>query len=258
MTAAWALVTDLDLDAANAHLAALEAAGLLGIVEEHGRATAYFPERRDDLPIPGRWEPVPDEDWNARWKEGIEPVTVGAVTVAPPWIDVPGALVIEPAQAFGTGHHETTTACLAALQEISLAGRAVLDVGTGTGVLALAAKRLGAATVIATDIEPVAVETARDNASRNGLEIDVRLGSADTDAGPYDVVLANLDTPTLTALAGDLAAALAPGGRLVASGISLERVAEACQALVSAGLDTEVRPGREWALVLAELRSQHR
>ncbi|MBA2530074.1 MAG: 50S ribosomal protein L11 methyltransferase, partial [Euzebyales bacterium] len=179
--AAWALYTELSLEEVNLHLAALEEADLLGVVEESGRATVYLRRRSDHLPLAGRWEPVPERDYNAAWRESIEPVTVGAVTIVPPWLPTPAdareVLVIEPAQAFGTGHHETTTGCLAALQELALAGRRVLDVGTGTGVLALAAARLGAAEVVAVDTDPLAVAAAARNADVNGVVVDVRAGS---------------------------------------------------------------------------------
>lgn len=246
----WALRTDVDLDAANLRLAELEEAGLLGLSEEDGRAVAWFPQRVDTLSLPGRWVEVPDQDWNAVWKAGIEPITVGAVTATPPWIDVPGALVVEPAMAFGTGHHETTAGCLSALQESAVAGLTVLDVGTGTGLLALAARQLGAARVVGVDNDPIAVATARENARRNGLELDVRLGSVEVADGVYDVVLANLDTATLVRLAGALAAKVAPGGRLVASGVGVARIEEAVRALAATGLAVEARPGDQWAVIV--------
>lgn len=252
MTESWALVTTVDLDTANLHIAALEDAGLLGLVEQSGRVTAYFDRRADGLPLPGRWERVPERDWNAVWKAGLRPVTVGGLTIAPPWIPHPGALVIEPGQAFGTGHHETTSACLGALQERPLDGARVLDVGTGTGVLALAARRLGAADVLGVDTDPVAVATARRNATVNGLAVRVLDGSVEAAPGRYDVVVANLDTRTLVALATALAARVRPGGRLIASGVAVEHTAEARRALLAAGLAPVVREGAAWALLVAD------
>lgn len=252
----WALMTEVDLDTANLHLGALEEAGLLGLVEEDGRVVAYFDRRCEGLPLTGRWEPVEDRDWNAAWKAGIEPVTVGAVTITPPWIEVHGALEIEPAQAFGTGHHETTTACLAALQEIDVQGKDVLDVGTGTGVLALAAKQLGARQVLAVDTDPAAVEAATGNARANGLLVEVRQGSTEVAPGHYDVVAANLDTRTVCELARALCARLADDGILVVSGVSRARVPEAAEALSAAGLAVEMREGLDWAVVTG--RPAHR
>lgn len=251
----WALRTPRSLDHVNVHLPALLAAGLLGMSEEDGTTTVYL-RQRTDVPIDGAWEEVREQDWNETWKAGIAPVTVGDVTVVAPWLDAPAGspvvLVVEPAQAFGTGHHETTVRCLAALQDHGVKGRSVFDVGTGTGVLALAAKALGAAQVLAADIDPLAVEAAAVNAARNSLSIDIRLGSADAAAGKqFDVVIANLDTTTLSRLAGDLAACVAAEGVLIASGVSNERMPEALAALRAAGLQAAADPGREWALVRA-------
>ncbi len=248
----WALRTRLDLEAVNVHLAELEAAGLLGLAEEAGAATAYFPRKVPGLPVDGEWSEVPDRDWSAVWKEGLRPVRVGALTVSPPWVDAgPQAVVIDPGQAFGTGHHETTTGCLAALQELELAGRSVLDVGTGSGVLAIAAARLGARRVVALDIDPLAVEAAGRNAAANGVDVEVRLGSADAVAGVFDAVVANLDTATLGTVARDLRARLGPGATLVVSGVSIERQQEAIAALGRAGLTPLARPGREWVVLIA-------
>ncbi|MBW3602045.1 MAG: 50S ribosomal protein L11 methyltransferase [Actinobacteria bacterium] len=239
----------------NLRLADLRRGGLLGVVEERGATTVYLTRRVDGLGVDGAWEPVARRDWAAEWREGLEPVTVGAVTVAPPWRrdDVTGAghvVVIQPGQAFGTGHHQTTRACLGALQELAVRGRRVLDVGTGSGVLALAAALLGAAQVVAVDVDPVAVAAARSNARDNGLSVDVRHGSLSA-AGdrPFDILTANLDTAAITCLAGGLAAALADDGTLVASGIEAGRQRPVTAALVDAGLRVTTRRDREWVLL---------
>lgn len=273
--ASWALRTTLTLEEVNAHLPALEDAGLLGIDESDGRATLWFPARPDTLlPVDGVWEEVADRDWNAAWRESLTPVVVGDVAVVPPWwgravaateraeTGRPGGsasrepsivLRIEPAQAFGTGHHETTARCLDALQRAPLAGARVLDVGTGTGVLAIAALRLGAAEAVAVDTDPIAVATAEDNAEANLDEparLEIRAGSVEAAPPPaYDVVVANLDTPTLRSVAGALVTALAPGGTLIASGVSLARTDEALDALAAAGIDAHAEPGAEWTLL---------
>ena len=252
--AAWALRTNATLDEVNVHLAMLSEAGLLGISEEQGRATIYLSRHVPDLGLEGQWERVEDRDWNAAWKAGFDPVVVGDVAVVAPWHDaVPQAgvtLVIEPAQAFGTGHHETTTSCLAALQALDLAGASVFDVGTGTGVLALAAKALGAGRVLAVDVDPLAVEAAAENARLNAIAIEVAEGSASSAAGAqFDVVIANIDTATLGSLAAELVAAIRPGGRFVGSGVSNERIDEAVAALGAAGLAVDAAPGVAWALL---------
>jgi ribosomal protein L11 methyltransferase len=250
----WVLHTTLTLDELNLHLAALESAGVLGMVERDGETSAYFAGRPDDLPVTGRWEAVPERDWNAEWKVGLEPVRVGGLVITPPWRATGDAaeVLISPAQAFGTGHHETTTGCVAALQELDLRGRSVLDVGCGTGVLAICAARLGAGDVIAVDIDPLAVEATADNAERNGVTVDVRLGSVEAaGAGPFDVVLANLDTATLSRGAPLLAERVAPRGTLIASGVSGERMDEAVAALSATGLSVWPRRGREWVVFVA-------
>lgn len=246
----WSLQLDVDFETANANIAQLERAGLLGLSEQDGQVTAWFAERVDGLPLGGRWVEVPDQDWNATWKTGIEPVTVRAVTVTPPWIDVVGALVIEPAMAFGTGHHETTAGCLDALQDAAVDGCSVLDVGTGTGLLALAARKLGATSAVAVDTDQLAVDAARENAARNGLDLDVRLGSVDAADGVYDIVLANLDSASLLQLAAALTTKVAPEGRLVASGVQLDRADDVARALTASGLAVDVRPGEEWAVLV--------
>jgi ribosomal protein L11 methyltransferase len=250
----WSLRTELDLEAVNVHLLDLEEAGLLGIAEEGGSTTLHFPARADDLPVPGRWEEVPDTDWHAAYRSSIEPITVGPLTVVPPWLGTPSAttLVIEMGQAFGTGHHETTTGCLAALLELELDGRRVLDVGTGTGLLAIAAARLGAAEVVGCDTDPLSIEAAAENAARNGVELALHLGSLDAvPPGGFDVVVANIDTATLSRLAPDIAARLARSGSLVASGVSIERREEAIAAFDAAGLPVLDRAGREWVVLTA-------
>lgn len=263
--AAWALHTDVSLEEVNRCLPALEAAGVLGLVEEDGTTTVYFPSPAEDLPLQGRWEPVADVDWSAAWKAGLDPVTVGAVTVAPPWAARPGDLVIDPGQAFGTGHHETTTACLDALQRLGapdasveeLASGAarlecsVLDVGTGSGVLAIAAARLGAPVVVAVDTDPASVAASRHNADANGVAVDVRQGSVDVASGRFGLVLANLDTATVSRLAPQLVERVMPGGTLVVSGISNEREEEATAALRAAGVAPTAHRGREWTTLVA-------
>jgi ribosomal protein L11 methyltransferase len=246
----WVYRTRLRLEEVNLHLEALESAGLLGLAEEAGRTDAYFPERADGLPLAGTWAEVHDEDWSQTWRAGLEPVTVGAIRIASPWLAREGDIVIEPGQAFGTGHHETTTACIAALQELDLDDRSVLDVGTGSGVLAICARRLGARTVLAVDTDPEAVAAARANAAANATAVEVRLGSPTVAPGSYDVVVANLDTATVCRLARELAVRLAAGGTLVVSGVSVERAREAEQALADQGLVCRTRLGREWALLV--------
>jgi ribosomal protein L11 methyltransferase len=176
---------------------------------------------------------LPDQDWIRKSQEGLPPVRAGRFFVygAHDAGTVPGgaiAIRIEAGLAFGTGHHETTALCLRALSELALARRFghVLDVGCGSGVLAIAAARLWRRVVIATDIDPVAVEVARGNAQQNGVGPLLRLAVADglmnpsvRAAAPFDLILANILAAPLTRLAPEICAGLAPGGVTVLSGL---------------------------------------
>jgi ribosomal protein L11 methyltransferase len=134
-------------------------------------------------------------------------------------------VVIEPAMGFGSGHHATTRLCLEALQRLDLRGRRVLDIGTGSGVLALAAARLGAASVLGVDVDPDALENARGNAALNAQPsaIEFRLADFRREAGlDADVVVANLTGGMLAASAGEVSRMVAQGGALILSGITTE------------------------------------
>jgi ribosomal protein L11 methyltransferase len=247
----WLLHLDADLDEVNRHWAVLTAAGMTGAAEVGGRATVYFADRVDTLALSGRWEYLADRDWNARWRAGLTPVQAGRWTVTPSWLatGAPDELVIDPGQAFGTGHHETTTACMGALDGIPVRGLALLDVGTGTGVLAIAAALAGA-TVTAVDTDTLAVEAATANAARNGADVSVAHGSVDLVRGRiFDVVVANLDSAALAALARPLHDVLAPHGTLIAGGVGNERCDEVRVALEGAGLDVVATPGDAWTLL---------
>jgi len=151
-------------------------------------------------------------------------------------------LALDPGMAFGTGLHPTTRLCLASLESLAdrgaLAGARVLDVGSGSGILSIAAARLGAASVLAVDVDPIAVEASAANVRRNRLacRVRVREGSAPTGERPFDVVLANLIASLLVQLADGLVADLRPGGTLLASGIFANREAEVVAAFASHGL----------------------
>lgn len=177
-----------------------------------------------------RIEPVeiPDENWAARSQRELTAVRAGSFIVAPPW-DVPAhpesgstIIVIEPSRGFGTGHHASTRLCLRALSKIDVRGARVLDLGTGSGVLAMAAAFRGAREVLAVDIDRDAIDAARESAALNRLPIAVEWRVADFRAGlpgaPYDLVLANLTGGMLIASAAVIMSLVAPEGTLVASG----------------------------------------
>ena len=162
---------------------------------------------------------VPDEDWAARSQASLRAVQVGRLIVTPPW-DAPITIVIQPSMGFGTGHHATTRLCLAALQRIELAERSVLDVGTGSGVLAIAASRLGAAGVTGIDDDADAIHAAWENLALNpGATVTLIVGDLrTTELLPADVVLANLTGGLLVASAPLLTKLAHARGHLILSG----------------------------------------
>jgi ribosomal protein L11 methyltransferase len=179
---------------------------------------------------------VRSEDWSSSWKAHFKPVRVGRrLLVVPSW-EEPHArpddivLRLDPGMAFGTGGHETTRLCLELLERIMdgmplTLSPAVLDLGTGSGILAMAAVRLGAGRVRAVDIDPQAVEVARENLAANGMEQLVECSTTPLEAltESYDVILANILAEELVRLAPNLVERLAPGGMLILSGILAEK-----------------------------------
>jgi ribosomal protein L11 methyltransferase len=183
---------------------------------------------------------IADEDWLEAWKASFTPIRIGRFLVRPTWSDAPpgDATVIEldPGMAFGTGLHPTTRQCLEALGARELEGRSVLDVGTGSGILAIAAAKRGARPVVGVDTDPLAVRAATENCARNEVRVDVRQGSAGDVEGRYDVVLANLVADVLIAAARDLHERVATGGTLIAAGIIGEREQSVVDAFRGVGL----------------------
>jgi ribosomal protein L11 methyltransferase len=198
---------------------------------------------------------VPDEDWAARSQAALRAVTVGALTIAPPWEVSVGSgfsrtIVIEPSMGFGTGHHATTRLCLAGLQRIDLRERSVIDVGTGSGVLSIAARRLGASGVLAIDDDPDAIAAAEANVklnqeSRIALEVaDFRVAKI----GQFDLVIANLTGALLIASADRLESLAIPHGRLILSGFMDHEEREVLRAFGRCALESRAQED-EWVCV---------
>ena len=269
----------------------------LALIEGEAVVRAYFPaplpqadrrvirRRLAALPLAGalprlRYAPVREDGWADAWKQHFRPLRIGRngrLLVRPSWDEearaAPGTVVVtlDPGRAFGTGQHATTRLCLEAIERLVRAGDAVLDVGTGSGILALAAARLGATTVHALDTDPEALAAARENAAHNALEdrIEVRAGSlgsawpslARWPAPPrsaYDLVVANISSAVVVELLPAAAAALVPGGHLVASGFLSEAAPRLEAAARAAGLvevsvshEVSVEQDDEWSALIA-------
>ena len=218
-----------------------------------------------------RLEPVDveDDDWARRTQADLPAIRVGRLIVAPPWdmpspdgIAAPAAtpppivIEIEPSRGFGTGHHQSTRLCLVLLQSRSLASQTVTDVGTGSGVLAIAAAKLGAAFVSAIDVDPDAIENARENISRNGVD---RIAEAhvrdltEPPLAPADVVTANLTGTLLARHAAALTALVRPGGSLIVAGFTIDEKPLVLEAFESAfTLMESAEEDDWWALVLVK------
>ena len=198
---------------------------------------------------------VHEEDWANAWKAHFPVLRIGRrIVIRPTWRrhrrepdDV--ILALDPGMAFGTGLHPTTRLCLAALESLADRGALgsggsdggparVLDVGSGSGILSIAAAKLGAREVLAVDVDPIAVDASAANARRNRLArvIRSREGSAPSGEGPFDVVLANLIASLLITLADGLVEDMRPGGTLLASGIFANREADVAAAFEGRGL----------------------
>ena len=188
---------------------------------------------------------IEEEDWLESWKAQFTPLRIGRFLIRPTWSDAradPGLIeiVLDPGMAFGTGLHPTTQQCVEALSTVALDGKGVLDVGTGSGILAIAAAKRGATPVVAVDNDPLAVEAARENTERNGVLVPVAEASAIDVPGRFDIVIANIVSPVLQLIAPDLVARLAPGGMLIATGISAPSEPQTRAAFLKAGLKTLV------------------
>jgi ribosomal protein L11 methyltransferase len=224
------------------------------LVEDLRRAMEAYPS----VELSAR--PIYEQDWAVSWREFFGVVeTGGRVVVVPSWVEhepADGQIVIrlDPGQAFGTGHHETTRLCLAMLDGLVRPGARVLDVGTGSGILAIAAVKLGAAAVDAIDIDPVAAEVAAANCAANGVERQVRVRAGRLEPGDiaaaYDLVVSNISPDANIGLVPVFERAVRAGGDLLLSGVlepDVPRVAAACAA---AGFEAvETRLERDWAAI---------
>ncbi len=203
---------------------------------------------------------VQQEDWENAWKQYYHPMEIGKrLAIVPGWETYDTRrvkILLDPGMAFGTGTHETTRLCLEVLDDLVKGGERVLDIGTGSGILSIAALKLGAATALGIDIDPMCVRTARENAQRNGVadrffaeEGDL----SDKAQGTYDILTANLVAAAILRLAPTVPTLLAPHGCLIASGIIDERKQEVIDGLTAAGLRiAQCKEERGWVCLVCK------
>ncbi len=209
---------------------------------------------------------VAEEDWTEAWKERLQVLHIGEhFVIQPSWLDYdrkPEDVVIrlDPGMAFGTGLHPTTQMCLRALEESMQPGLEVLDVGTGSGILAIAAAKLGAKSVLAVDDDPQAVAVARDNVIDNGVRERVRVvrGSLPEVSGSYDLVLVNILTRVIVELVeAGLAERMRPNAVLITAGITVDTTSEVLAAFERGGLAlVERRQQDDWVSLRARRATQ--
>jgi ribosomal protein L11 methyltransferase len=204
---------------------------------------------------------VDEEDWAEYWKKSYKPFRLGKhMVVKPGWEAFdprPGDRIIEidPGMAFGTGTHETTGLCVELVEELVRPGMDVIDIGTGTGILAIAAALMGAR-VLATDLDPIAVRVASENVAKNGFADTIRTRAGDLLEAvdeTADVVVANIIADVIRMLAAPVRAHIRPGGKFICSGIARERKGEVVEALDAAGYrNLDIRDRGEWTAIAAD------
>ena len=247
--------------------------GTLGVIEQKTAMVAYFPHTAEIDTITSELSViqalfdssgqehitfshilVPDQDWNATWQKSFTAIDIGErFTVLPPWEQPKDGkinIIVDPAMAFGTGHHGTTRTCLLLMEQLVTQTKPerFLDIGTGTGILAIAAAKLGFTQVLGVDTDQLAVDAAIKNCIVNKTEqVEIRSGSVAEVPGTYDFIAANLISLVLIKLAPEIAAHLAPSGIAVLSGMLTEQDEEVTAAMQMAGLKlVEKRVDGKW------------
>lgn len=231
---------------------------------------SFLRDRFTFLGIEVRTETVgrKESDWAEVWKKYYRPLPISdTVTVVPVWEkyeakDGEKLVYMDPGMAFGSGTHETTRLCAALIEDYMKPGDYVLDVGTGSGILAIAAAKLGAGKVNAYDIDPVAVRIAGENVAFNGVSDTVNCGvsdllrDVDLREGPYDFVSANIVADIILRMADDISRFVKEGGLLAVSGIIERQAGEVEEKLISKGFDLlDRRTERDWNSLLLKKRA---
>ena len=210
---------------------------------------------------------VPVQDWNEAWARSVKPFRIGRLVIRPSWEPVTLTprdleIILDPKQAFGTGHHATTRMMLEWLQEHIRGGEEILDVGTGSAILAMAAVKLGANSAIGIEIDPVAVDCAKEYVEQNGLLDQIELVCGTLADLPQEkrqdvgLVLANLDRQTVLSLGEDLASVAFGGARVLVSGILVEQESEIVERFSNLGLVCADRRDDEGWVVMQFLKPE--
>lgn len=229
------IIPAADISVQEILIARLEDEGYDGFLQEPGHLYAYIPEERFDTGVLeellSRWQlsftrqALPERNWNEEWEKNFQPVVVGRfcairASFHAPVPDVRHELVITPKMSFGTGHHATTHMMMQAMERLDLKGCTVLDFGTGTGVLAILAEKLGAKEVVAIDNDPWSIENARENIEENH-SVKIRLEKKDTitSGTTYDIILANINKHIILKELSSMGQQLKKGGVILLSGL---------------------------------------
>ena len=255
--------------------------GCLGVSESGRRIIAYFKDTHDitqlrdglksfksilehaglDPEFSFDYLYLSERDWNEPWKKRFIPIDVGEeLSILPPWERRPTGripLIIDPGMAFGTGHHETTKACLQLIERFSKTSPRdrFLDVGTGTGILAIGASRLGFKAVVGLDIDPLAIDAAKRNAELNSLQnVEIKEGTIAGLPGSFDMIAANLMSEILINIAHEIASRLNCTGIAILSGMLKGQEDDVLHAMKRTGLSsTEVQVDGRWVSLVLEL-----
>lgn len=257
----------------DAVMAALFEAGSQGVHEDGESLVTHFPPGTDAGPIEALVRQasadaeitvgaVPAIDWTETWKQGVRAHALGGLTIAPPWLasglDPAASVIIEPEMAFGTGEHATTRGVVRLMQGVIRPGDRVADLGAGSAVLAIAAAKLGAASVAAIEMDHDAIGNAEANVLRNGVEECVRVIEGDAGlllqlVAPVRVVLANIISSVHAELLPGIPACLEPGGEAILSGILFEERESMSRLVTSQGwrIVAEDREDAWWSVHIA-------
>lgn len=237
--------------------------GSAGFLEKDRKILAYFEEKADiagvcdelsgfrDVLRSSGLDPVfsfeysllPDKDWNENWKKNFSPIDIGEnLTIIPSWLKKDTSripVIIDPGMVFGTGYHETSQTCLIIIENISRGDQKenCLDIGTGSGILAIGAAKLGFRHVTAVDIDPLAIDAAKRNVEENSLlNVVIKEGDVTAVEGSFDLIVANLLSDILVDIAPEIVSRLNPGGKAILSGMLTDQKGDVIKACEKAGL----------------------